>query len=85
MKKLQVTIMLDMEVPDSWTLFEHPDGLTVLDIGGGKFMDITYIPMTTSEAHSGATWSNAGQDDFISSVLDMIQGEETVMEIVSVQ
>ncbi|OIQ83217.1 hypothetical protein GALL_349800 [mine drainage metagenome] len=85
MKKLQVTIMLDMEVPDAWTLFEHPDGLTVLDIGDGKFMDITYIPMTTSEAQSGATWSSAGQDEFISSVLDMIQGEETVMEMMSVQ
>ena len=85
MKKLQVTIMLDMEVPDSWGLVEHPDGITVLDIGGGKFLDITYIPMTTKEANVGATWSNAGEDELVGAVLDMIQGEETVMEMIMVQ
>jgi hypothetical protein len=85
MKKLQVTIMLDMEVPDSWTLVEHPDGITVLDIGNGKFLDITYTPMTTSEAYSGATWSNADDGEFVNSVLDMVQGEETVMEMIMVQ
>lgn len=83
MKKLQVTIMLDMEVPDSWTLVEHPDGITALDIGNGRFLDMTYTPMITSEATSGATWSN--EDEFVNTVLDMVQEEETVMEIVSVQ
>ena len=85
MKQLQVTVMLDMEVPDDWTLVEHPDGLTVLDIGGGRFMDITYIPMITREFASGAIWSNAGEDAFVGTVLDMVQGEETVMEMVTVQ
>ena len=36
MKKLQVTITLDMEIPEEWTMVDHPDGVPVLDIGEGR-------------------------------------------------
>lgn len=85
MKKLQVTITLGMEVPDSWELVEHQEGFTVLDIGDGTFLDMTFTPMITRDDSEGAEWSNDYDDEFADAVLDMVKEYDTEMEMVTTQ
>lgn len=85
MKKVKVTINLLMEVPDDWEVVEHVDGIPVFDMGDGRFMDITFAPMVTSDAGEGAEWSDDFDDDFANSILDMVTECDTEMEAITVQ
>ena len=85
MKKLQVIITLGMEVPDHWNLVEHQDGFTVIDTGDGKFLDMTFTPMVTSDDGEDAEWSNDYDDEFADAVLEMVKEYDTEMEMVAVQ
>lgn len=85
MKKLQITISLGMEVPDSWTLVEHQDGFTVIDTGDGKFMDMSFTPMITSDDEEDAEWSSDYDDEFADTVLDMVKEYDTEMEMITTQ
>ena len=41
MKKLNVTIKLEMSVPDDWELAETSEGTHVLKLPNGQFLDLT--------------------------------------------
>ncbi len=84
MKKVNITISLGMEVPDTWNLIEHADGIMVLDMGNGKFLDMTYTPLTTDETVEGATWTDNYEDDFVNTVFEMVTEGHTKMELVKV-
>ena len=83
MKKLQVTITLGMEVPDNWELVEHQDGFTVIDTGDGKFLDMTFTPVITSENTENSEWTYDYDDAFADKIIDMVEEYDTEMEIVS--
>lgn len=82
MKKLQVTITLDMDIPENWTLVEHPDGVPVLTVGDGRYMYMSFMPMFTNELEPESDWTNECSDKFSAEVLDMVQDEEVEMKIV---
>ena len=75
MKKLHVTIRMVMEVPDEWVLEEVYDGISVVNIGGGKYMDLAAEPLITEDKNG--TWSNDYDDAFANHILDMCSSEET--------
>ena len=48
MKKLHVTIKLEMSVPDDWELVETSEGTPVLKLPTGQFLDLAIEPRTRS-------------------------------------
>lgn len=57
MKKLQVKIIAEMDIPDDWEIVEHPAGMQVLKIGD-KFVDIDIAPIATTSLEENATWTD---------------------------
>ncbi|MBC7787392.1 MAG: hypothetical protein H7Z18_08135 [Methylophilaceae bacterium] len=82
MKKLQVTITLDMDIPEEWTLLEHPDGVPVLNIGDGSYMYMSFMPMFTKELEPESDWTSECSDDFADEVVEMVQSEGVKMKII---
>ncbi len=79
MKKLTVTITLDMEVPDDWELHRTSEGTDVLKIGQGQFLDLTFEPLVTSDPEG--TWTNSASDEFMNHLLDMVEMEDVTYSL----
>lgn len=83
MKRLQVTINLDMDIPDEWVLVEHPDGVPVLTLGDGRYMYMSFLPMFTHELVPESEWTSECSEKFTEEVVEMVQDEEVEMKIIS--
>lgn len=83
MKKLQVTINLDMNIPEEWTLVDHPDGVPVLTLGDGRYMYMSFLPMFTSELEPQSNWTSECSDKFSDEVVGMVQAEDVTMKILT--
>ena len=81
MKKLQVTIKAELQIPDDWELIDHEDGIKVLDIGDGSYVDFDLLPMVAKSLEEGAIWNSASQD-LDNEVVDMVLSMETKMKLV---
>ncbi|MEY4736066.1 MAG: hypothetical protein RL302_385 [Pseudomonadota bacterium] len=81
MKKLNVTISLEMSVPDDWELVETSEGTPVLKLPNGQFMDIAIEPLFTSNPEE--TWSSTDDENTLNDILDMVESEEVVYEFVT--
>lgn len=82
MKKLQVTITLDMDIPEDWTLLDHPDGVPVLAVGNGSYMYMSFLPMFTKELEAESNWTSECSDKFADEVVEMVQGEDVKMKVI---
>ena len=80
-KKLAVTIRLEMEVPDEWTLAQTSDGIDVLSIGNDQYLDLTFEPMVTDDVDG--QWTNAVSEAFMDGLLEMVEAEDVYYEITS--
>ena len=78
-KKLRVNIELEMTVPDDWQIVETEDGIGVLKLGDGQFLDITFEPMVASDL--AGTWNNNVSEDFMNDLLDMVDSESVAYEL----
>ncbi len=78
-KKLRVNIELEMTVPDDWQIAETDDGIGVLKMSDGKFLDLTFEPMVAADL-SGA-WNNDVSEDFMNELLDMVEAESVSYEL----
>ena len=81
MKKLAVTINLTLDVPEHWSLVQTPEGLDVLSIGDGQYLDLTFEPMVANEIDG--EWTNAVTDEFMDDLLDMVYSEEVDMKMLT--
>jgi hypothetical protein len=81
MKKLNVTINLEMSVPDHWTLEQTSEGNAVLCIAEGEFMDIAIEPLFASDPEE--TWSSTDDDDTLNGILDLVESEEVIYEFLN--
>jgi len=82
MKKLQVTITLDMDIPDDWMLLDHPDGVPVLTVGNGRYMYLSFLPMFAKGLEAESDWTSVCSEKFAAEVVDMVQDEIVEMKIV---
>lgn len=73
MKKLNVTIQLEMSVPDDWELVETSEGTPVLKLPNGQFMDIAIEPLFASDPEE--TWSSTEDEGVLNDILDMVETE----------
>lgn len=74
MKKLTVTINLEMSVPDDWELAETSEGTQVLALPQGQFLDLTIEPLLTDDPE--AIWASTDDEGELNAVLDMVDSEE---------
>ncbi|MEY3446928.1 MAG: hypothetical protein RIR45_1683 [Pseudomonadota bacterium] len=81
MKKLHVTITLEMSVPDDWELSTTSEGNQVLKLPDNQFMDIAIEPLFTSDPEE--TWSSTESEDLLNDILDMVESEAVVYEFIT--
>ena len=81
MKKLNVTIQLEMTVPDDWDLVETSEGTPVIKLPDGKFMDIAIEPLFATDPED--LWSSTEDDNLLDDILDMVETEEVMYEFVA--
>ena len=82
MKKLRVTLELEMSVPDDWSLVETSEGTPVLQLPDGTFMDLAIEPLFATNPEE--TWSSTDDDDVLNDVLDMVDSESVTYEFTPV-
>ena len=82
MKKLNVTIQLEMSVPDDWSLVETSEGKPVLQLPDGTFMDLAIEPLFATNPEE--TWSSTDDDEVLNDVLDMVDSESVTYEFTPV-
>jgi hypothetical protein len=81
MKKLNVTITLEMSVPDDWELVQTSEGSPVVKLPNGQFLDLAIEPLFASDPED--TWASTDSDDVLNDILDMVESEEVVYEFVT--
>ena len=64
MKKLTVTIRMEMEVPDTWSVEKTSDGIDILKIADGRYLDMSAEPLI------------ADDKDFANQIYDMVSTED---------
>jgi hypothetical protein len=81
MKKLKVTIQLEMSVPDDWALVETSEGTPVISLPNGQFLDLAIEPLFASDPED--TWSSTESEDELNEILDMVESEEVNYELLT--
>jgi hypothetical protein len=81
MKKLNVTIQLEMSVPDEWELANTSEGTPVLKLPSGQYLDIAIEPLFATDPEE--TWSSTDDEDTLNDILDMVESEEVTYEFVT--
>jgi len=81
MKKILVNVQVELDVPDSWQLVEHPDEVQAIKLEDGRFMYMSFLPMFTTDPNAGAEWSSECTDAFSEEILDMVADEEVLMKL----
>lgn len=81
MKKLNVTIKLEMSVPDDWELVQTSEGGQVLKLPNKQFLDLAIEPLFASNPEE--TWSSTEDNDVLNDILDLVESEEVVYEFVT--
>lgn len=81
MKKLKVTITLELSVPDDWELVETSEGGQVVKLPNNQFLDIAIEPLFASDPEE--TWRSSEDDDVLDGFLDMIESEDVAYEFVT--
>jgi len=81
MKKLLVTIQVELDIPDTWELVEHPDQVQALKMDDGQYMHMSFLSMMTKEFSENAEWSSECSDEFTEKVLDMVLDEDVYMKL----
>ncbi len=81
MKKLNVTIALEMSVPDDWELVGTSEGTPVIRLPDGKFMDIAIEPLFALDPED--VWASTESEEELNDVLDMVESEAVTYEFVT--
>ncbi len=81
MKKLNVTIQLEMTVPDDWQLVETSEGTPVIQMADNKFLDLAIEPLFANDPED--MWSSSQNEDELNEVLEMVESEEVAYEFVT--
>ncbi|MEI6661466.1 MAG: hypothetical protein WCL01_05035 [Comamonadaceae bacterium] len=81
MKKLIVTITLEMSVPDDWELFETSEGGQVIKMPDNQFLDIAIEPLFATDPEEN--WSTTDSDEELDTILDMVESEDVSYEFIT--
>jgi len=81
MKKLNVTLKLELSVPDSWELVTTSEGGHVIKLPDGQYLDLAIEPLFATNPEE--TWSTTDDDDVLNDILDMVETEDVSYEFVT--
>lgn len=81
MKKLNITIQLELSVPDDWELVTTSEGGQVLKLPNQQFMDMAIEPLFATDPEE--TWTSSEDDDVLNDILDMVESEEVTYQFVT--
>lgn len=81
MKKLKVTIQLEMSVPDDWEVVATSEGTPVLKLPKGQYLDMALEPLFASDPED--VWASADNEDALNDVLELVDSEEVSYEFVT--
>ena len=81
MKKLHITIQLELSVPDDWELITASEGGQVLKLPNQQFMDMAIEPLFATDPEE--TWASSEDDDVLNDILDMVESEEVTYEFIT--
>ena len=81
MKKLNVTIQIEMTVPDDWQLVETSEGTPVIQMADNKFLDLAIEPLFANDPED--MWRSSENEDELNEVLEMVESEEVAYEFVT--
>lgn len=81
MKKLNVTIKLEMNVPGDWELVQTSEGTPVIKLPDGQFLDLAIEPLFATDPEE--TWASTDSEEELNEILDMVESEEVVYEFVT--
>lgn len=81
MKKLRVTIELEMTVPEDRELAGTSEGGQVLKLPDGQFLDLAIEPLFASDPEE--TWSSTDDAEVLNTLLDMVESESVTYEFVT--
>ena len=74
MKKLTVTMTLEMTVPDGWTLHTTSEGTDVLRLPDGTYLDLTFEPMQAENPEEH--WASPDDETLLDEMMEMVDSEE---------
>jgi hypothetical protein len=69
-----------MEVPDDWELTKTSDGVDILSMGNGQYLDLTFEPMVTDDIEG--SWTNEVDEGFMDALMDMVVSEDVTYNLV---
>lgn len=81
MKKLLVTIQLEMSVPEDWELVETSEGGHVLKLPDNQFLDLAIEPLFATDPEE--TWTTTEDEDVLNDILDMVEREDVAYQFVT--
>ena len=76
MKKLTVTMTLEMTVPDDWEVVTTSEQTEVVRMSDGRYLDLTFEPLVASDPEE--TWESTGDDDLLDALVGMVDAEEVL-------
>ena len=80
MKTLNITLQLEMSVPDDWEIVQTSEGTPVLKLPNGQFMDMAMEPLFATDPED--QWSSTEDPGLLDSILDMVEDEAVAYEFV---
>jgi hypothetical protein len=81
MKKLAITIQIEMSVPDDWEVVDTSEGTPVLKMSDGQYMDVAIEPLFATDPED--TWSTTDDEDALEDIMDMVESEAVSYAFVS--
>jgi len=81
MKKLAITIQIEMSVPDDWEVVDTSEGTPVLKMSDGQYMDVAIEPLFATDPEN--TWSTTDDEDALENIMDMVESEAVSYAFVS--
>lgn len=81
MKKLAITIQIEMSVPDDWEVVDTSEGTPVLKMSDGQYMDVAIEPLFATDPED--TWSTTDDEDALENIMDMVESEAVSYAFVS--
>jgi hypothetical protein len=81
MKTLAVTLKLHLSIPDDWELVKTSDGVEILRMADGRYLDLTFEPLVTDDPEG--TWTNDVDNEFLNDLLDMVETEDVGYQLLT--
>jgi hypothetical protein len=79
MKRLSIILKLEMDIPEDWRIESTSDGIEILRMGDGRYLDLRLEPLCFDDRDGGRTGHL--DEDLLNLVLRMVKGVSTELKV----